>query len=367
MLLGALVLASCDKEIAVTDAPDFEVTTASTTVKVGVPVTFNIKDGGVNVLSFYPGQTLRDYEFKDGRLIDVKADGATIEFSSSVQQGAQTNQLAVLLSTDFSGDYSSLAKVKAATWTDITSRFTYGTNASFKATGAINVSDLIVSGKPFYIAYKYLTKPQATSGLARQYFIQSFAVKSTKTLVSTAQAAPISLVLADQLAAGFRIIDEKAAAVVGPNFVPYDGAPAQASVSPTRVTLFGNRYLVGSLPIFDPTNSIYDKDNPIYDRKSQAYVPTAVRPKFIAFDPVSPLNDPQSEHWVVSNALSISSVDLGPDRPISIKGDITSSPLTEYKYTYNQPGTYKAVFVASNNSVDNSKQVIKEITLTITP
>lgn len=361
------MLASCDKEIAVKDAPDFQVTTASMTGKVGVPVTFDIKDGGVNVLSFYPGETLKEYEFRDGRMIDVKSDGATVEFSSSVQQGAQTNQLAVLLSTDFSGDYSSIAKVKSATWTDITSRFLFGTNTAFKATGAINISDLIVTGKPFYIAYKYLTKPQATNGLARQYFIQSFSVKSSKTLTSTAQVAPISLVLADQLAAGFRIIDEKAAAVVGPNFVPYDGAPAQASVSPTRVTLFGNRYLTASLPIFDQTNSIYDKDNPIYDRKSQAYIPTAVRPKFIAFDPASPLNDPQSEHWAVSKALSISSVDLGPDRPISIKGDITSSPLTEYKYTYKTPGTYKAVFVASNNSVDNLKQVVKEITLTITP
>lgn len=367
MLLGALILASCDKELPVTSAPEFEVTTVSTTGKVGVPVTFDIKDGGVNVLSFYSGETLRDFTFKEGRAIDVKAEGATIEFSSSVQQGAQTNQLAVLLSTDFSGDYSNLAKVKAATWTDITNKFVFGTNAAFKATGAINVSDLIVAGKPFYIAYKYVTKAQATNKAARQYFIQSFAVKSTMNLVSTARATPISLVLADQLAAGFRIIDEKAASVVGPNFVPYDGAPAQASVSATRVTLFGNRYLTANLPIFDATNSIYDKANPIYDRKSQAYIPTAVRPKFIEFDPASPLNDPQSEHWAVSKALTISTVDLGPDRPIPIKANITSSALTVYKYTYSQPGTYKAVFVASNNSVDDVKQVVKEITLTITP
>lgn len=367
MLLGVLLLASCSKELAVTDAPDFDVTTETTTYKAGQTVTFKIKDGGVNNLSFYSGQTLRDYAFKDGRLLDVKADGATLEFSSSVQQGVQANQLTVLLSTDFNGDYSSLAKVKSATWTDISSRFLLGTTTAFRASGVVSIADLIVAGKPFYISFKYLTKPQATNGLARQWFIQSFAIKSTAILENTASTAVIPLILADQLAAGFRIIDENAASVVGPNFIPYDKAPAQASVTATRVTLFGNRYLTANLPIFDSSNSIYDPKNPIYDRLSQAYVPTAVRPTFIPFDPASPFNDPQSEHWAVSRPFTISTVDFGPDRPIPIKGDITSSSLTEYKFTYAIPGTFKAVFVASNSTVDNVKQVVKEINLTITP
>jgi hypothetical protein len=38
-----------------------------------------------------------------------------------------------------------------------------------------------------------------------------------------------------------------------------------------------------------------------------------------------------------------------------------------YTYTYKTPGTYKAYFVASNNSIDETKQMVKEVDVTITP
>jgi len=40
--------------------------------------------------------------------------------------------------------------------------------------------------------------------------------------------------------------------------------------------------------------------------------------------------------------------------------------MTEYRYKYTKPGTYKAVFIAANNSIDGVKQVVKEVNLTIT-
>ncbi len=284
LLLGVLVMASCSKDIKV-EAPSFDVTTEAATYKAGQPITFKIQGGDAHIISFYSGETLKDYASKDGRIIDVKGAGATMEFASSVQLGTQTNQLSVLASTNFNGDYSSLAKVKAATWTDITGRFALGTTAAFLASGKIDISDLMVSGKPIYIAYKYTTRPQAINGLARQWFIQSFAIKSLKTLDNTGGATPITLFLADQNSAGFRIIDENAAANPGPNFVPYDKAPARASVTATRITLYGNQYLAANLPIFDPNNSIFDPKNPIYDPASQAFIPTAVLPKYIPYDP----------------------------------------------------------------------------------
>src|SRR5665647_645429 len=188
MLLGALLIASCSKKIEVTNAPDFNVTTDSATYKAGQVVTFNIKDNGANIISFYSGETLHEYAFKDGRTIDVKGVGATMAFTSSVQLGTQVNQLSVMASTDFNGDYSSLATVKAATWTDITSRFALGTGTAFLASGTKDISDLMVPGKPIYIAYRYVTKPQATNGLARDWFIQSFAINSLAILANTASA-----------------------------------------------------------------------------------------------------------------------------------------------------------------------------------
>jgi len=367
MLLGALLIASCSKKIEVTNAPDFNVTTDSATYKAGQEVTFNIKDNGANIISFYSGETLHDYAFKDGRTIDVKGAGATMAFTSSVQLGTQVNQLSVMASTDFNGDYSSLANVKAATWTDITSRFALGTGTAFLASGTKDISDLMVPGKPIYIAYKYVTKPQATNGLARDWFIQSFAINSLAILANTASATPIALTLADQIHAGFRIIDQNAATIKSATFIPYDMAPAQASSTGTRITLYGNRYLTPILPIFDSTNSVFDPKNPIYDPYSLAYVPTAVRPIFVLYDPASPYNDPLSEHWAVSAPINADKVDLGPDLATVVKSGITSANLDVFKYTYTTAGTFTAVFVASNNSIDGIKQVVKTITLTITP
>lgn len=367
ILFGTLLMASCSKELEVEKAPDFDVTTETATFKAGQPVMFNVTGGEAHIISFYSGETLKDYAFKDGRAIDVKAVGATMDFTSSLQGGAQANQLSILASTDFNGDYSSLAKVKAATWTDITSRFAIGTTAAFVASGVKDISDLMVAGKPIYIAFKYVTKPQAVNGLARQWFIQNFAIKSTTTLINTATGLPLALNIANQANAGFRIIDENAVVKPGPNFVPYDKAPAQSVVTSIRITLWGNRYLTPGLAIFDPADPMFDPKNPIYDPGNPAYKPTSIRPTFIPYNPTSPFNDPLSEHWAVSKPISKDQIDLGPDRPVAAKVSVTSPKLTVYNYTYAKPGTYKAVFVASNNSIDDVKQVVKEITLTINP
>lgn len=349
MLLGALLMASCNDKLEV-EAPEFNVTTEATTFKAGEPIKFNITGGNAHMIYFYPGVTLKDYESIEGRVVDVSGAGATMQFSSSVQLGSQANQLSVLYSTDFNGDYSSLAKVKAATWTDITSKFKLGTAAAFVASGAVDISDLIVPGKPIYFAYKYVTKPQATNGLARLWFIQNFVINSKAKLDNT-----IGLTIADQATAGFRIVDENA-----------ENAPARSSITSTRVTLYGNEYLHAGLAKFDPNNPIYDPNNPQFDRESPAFNPLLKLETFVPFDPASPYNDPLSEHWAVSKPITIDKVNLGPDRSIVLKG-IRNPNLSEYKYTYAQPGTYKAVFIASNNSIDSSKEVVKEITLTITP
>lgn len=84
------------------------------------------------------------------------------------------------------------------------------------------------------------------------------------------------------------------------------------------------------------------------------------------YDLASPYNDPLSENWAVSKAIYTDKVDLGPDWSTSLKG-ISNTKLDVYRYTYTKAGTYKAVFIASNNSIDDVKQVVKEITFTITP
>lgn len=348
LLLGVLLMTSCNQIIQV-ETPTFEVTTTANTYKVGETIKFAITGGTTQIISFYSGETLKDYTLKDGRVMDVKKAGAKISFKSSVQIGTQTDQLTILASTNFNGDYSNLSKVKAATWTDITSQFAWGNSSTFLASGALELSTMKIAGKPIYFAFKYITKPQATNGLARSWFIENFSVISDSLLDNT-----ISLNLTDQASAGFRIIDDLK-----------DKAPALSSITSTRATLTGNAYLYATLPMFDPTNPIYDPLNPIYNPLSILYVPTALYKPFVAFDPLSAYNDPLSEHWVISKAIDLETVNLGPDWSTPLKG-LSNSGMTEYTYKYTKAGTYKAVFVATNSSVDDIQTVVKEITFTIT-
>ncbi|SKB30671.1 DUF5017 domain-containing protein [Daejeonella lutea] len=350
ILLGVLFMSSCKENLEI-GVPTFDVKTAKTSYKAGENVDFDITGGETHMISFYSGEVLKEYASREGRVIDVSKSGITGSFTSSVQLGAQTNQLAILASTNFNGDYSSVAKVKAATWTDITSRFALGTGTALLASGNKDLSDLVVAGKPLYIAFRFLTKPQAINGLTRQWFIQSFSINSNLKLDNS-----ITLPIVDQASAGFRIIDDNA----------NNAAKALSSVSATRVTLQGNTYLHPGLPQFNQNDPIFDPKNPIYDPNSPLFSATAKYVPFVPFDPNSPYNDPATEHWAVSKGIMIDKVDLGPDRSTPLKG-LPNPTISKHSYIYTKPGNYKAVFIAANNSIDGDKTVIKEINLTITP
>jgi hypothetical protein len=144
-------------------------------------------------------------------------------------------------------------------------------------------------------------------------------------------------------------------------------APARSQVTTTRVTLYGPVYKDPNDPIFDPDNPVFDPDNPMYDPDSAAYVPGAVPPVYVPYDPNSAYNDPLSENWAVSAPVTLDKINLGNDKPVAVRSSVYAAKPDEYAYTYKTPGTYKAYFVGSNNTIDESKQVVKEIEITITP
>ncbi len=214
--------------------------------------------------------------------------------------------------------------------------------------GERNIDDLIEPGKPIYIAFKYLTRPQAVNGLVRTWMIENFKI------TSAVQFKNQNVNLTDQIMAGFRIIDEDKL-----------NTPARSLLTSTRVTLQGNIYKNPADPIYDPSNPIYDPSNPIYDPNSPSYDPAAVRPTFVPYDTTSPFNDPTRENWAVSAPIYASKVKLGPDPSVPVKG-LTSGILKEFKYIFTKPGTYNVHFIAVNENVDNRKEVKRTITLTIT-
>lgn len=322
LLAGLLFMASCEKGLPEVEAPDFNVTAKSATYKVGDAVTFDIS-GQADIVSFYSGEPLKEYAYKDGRVVDATNAGAQVSFTTVVIGGTQGTlsttvppQLSAMASTDFNGKYD-MASIQSASWSDITSRFRYSMSpTAFAPSTVVDISDILTAapGKPVYIAYKYVTKPQAVNGTARNWQIQSFVITSKKD-IGTASIATLPTIT-NLLNAGFRLVDQNPVT-----------APARSSLTSTTLSLLGN----------------------LYDGANDA------------------ANDPLSENWAITKAINTNTIDLGPDRPTAIKDQATSVVLAEYTYAYTKPGVYKATFVASNNNVDGSKELVKEITITITP
>ncbi|NGF57915.1 DUF5017 domain-containing protein [Parapedobacter sp. SGR-10] len=87
-------------------------------------------------------------------------DKTTLSFDTSVQYGKQSNNLSVLVSSDFNGDYS-LESVNAATWEDVTKKVKLATDKVPVGSGNIDLSQKMKAGKPLYIAFKYIGQASA--------------------------------------------------------------------------------------------------------------------------------------------------------------------------------------------------------------
>lgn len=180
LLAVAALMASCDKRDKL-DAPDFNVSTAQSTYKVGDSVVFNFS-GSPDVITFYSGEPGSEYQHRNR----TELEGGTtyMSFSSRVLYGSQANNVRVMASTDFSGKYDTNA-VKEATWTEITDRFTMATAPGGAVgveiqSGVVNISDLIVKGKPIYLSYRYVgEKPPGATPTQRTWRIMSFNLNNT--------------------------------------------------------------------------------------------------------------------------------------------------------------------------------------------
>lgn len=343
-----MIFSSCEKDLKIDAAPDFDVSVASPTFKAGEEVLFSIT-GYADIISFYSGEVYKDYNYRDGRVVEFGYKGATLSFNTGVTGGAQADQLSVLISNNFNGDYSSLASVKAADWVDVTDSLKLATNATFLSAGTLDISRFTETGGPVYVAYKYVTRPQLENGAARTWMVENFAVNSIEKFNNSV------LPFINQTFAAFTVVNED----------PVNN-PSRSTVSTTRLSLLGNTFENPADPKYDPENPIYDPENPIYDPDSEFYDPDAVRPEYKPYDPGNPYNDPLRETWAVSAPIRTDKIELGPDRPTGLRG-IRSAKLTEYGYSFANPGTYEVVFVGTNATKDEQKTVVKKINLTIAP
>jgi hypothetical protein len=258
--------------------------------------------GNPDFLTFYSGEIGNDYEYLSGRNIDIKS--FSLFFQSRVTGGTQPNQFSIHISSDFNGQYD-IASIRAATWKDITSLFVLATDAYLNS-GKVDLSSVVTDKtKPLYFGFKYIVKPQTANGTARAWTINALVFETETDLgIETAM---------DQKTGGWVLIE--------------DGEiidPGRSSISASSGA-FSFRGNTGALSKNMPTES-----------------------------------------WVISKDINLSTVDLGPDKSLPVKG-ISENIPADFTYKYTKPGTYKAVFSASNSTVYGQKAITKELNITIQP
>ncbi len=69
------------------------------------------------------------------------------------------------------------------------------------------------------------------------------------------------------------------------------------------------------------------------------------------------------DDWAISKPLSLNKVNA--DAGLALKN--TSASMTQYIYTYKKPGTYTATFFASNANINDKKDLVKQVTITVKP
>lgn len=311
-VLSALFLGSCqkfDNEKPLT----FDVYLDSTTFKAGDPVTFKFKGGDANQISYYSGEIGNDYEYRDK---ERKDEIKEVFYSFSSHNVIGWESVEVMVSNDFNGS-NTWENVEAATWNRVDSLAFDGTNKYkwspvkswssdkvFTSSGYVNLSPFMERGQPFYVAIKFKADPQLNSGI---------------------------------IPAGFRFgYDNVLVETIGGNFLSYITKHSDMSWN------FVSRYADAAHTL--GTNNYV-----------MSYYPTS-----------SPQYGKEFEKWTISKKIESRDISLGASNSITLK-QYVDPPIESHTHFYETPGTYKVVFLASNATVSNTQQVIKELEITVTP
>ncbi len=308
-----LLLSGCNKDSdMMVEAPSFDVIDYA--VRDGIDslgnpvqqIVFNL-EGNADLISFYSGEVFHEYTYRDGHVIDVEALTMSFEYIATLVDNPDPNwdQLSVHATNSFDGTVTE----EGEGWTDITPRFAIpkAADVTARTTTSADISDLLVSGKPLYIAFKYITPPRAVGAGYTTWDIHEFKVNAQTELgVGT-------------------VVNQRDAALPLYHFGPDDAStPGRnpRTVSTTTRLRFRANTLEANVPFMAGV-------------------------------------------WAVSPPIVLENeIDLGPDRPTGIKSRIDPI-LKEYAYVYDKPGTYKVAFVASNVTTKGEAKVVKELDIIV--
>jgi plastocyanin len=300
--LPALVLCfqGCNKLEA--DKLQFSASTVQTTVQAGDTVHFQL-EGNAEMITFFSGEEGNNYAYSEVPRIET-IDKLNLSFETH-NQAADEADFSVLVSTDFSGTYD-YPSVQAATWTDITDRFTMATPGpwpqGWQASGEADLSDLTIAGKPLYIGFRYLLPPYTGTAapLRRWWRVQLF------RFISETSEKRTNL-LADYPGAQWQLIKSN----------PDHASAAQIT---SNIFLFG--------------------------------VANGAR------------NEYTVEQWGITKAFATDAINKGTDFGVPVKS-LIDAELSMYNHIYHTPGEYEAVFVATNGNVAGTIRDIRRIRIIV--
>ncbi|MGV8093943.1 MAG: DUF5017 domain-containing protein [Mangrovibacterium sp.] len=305
-LILLLFFAGCKEEIV--ETPDFGVSVTVSTSNAGEAVTFQFT-GNPDFIYFYSGENGKRYDYA-GRAFENGTP--QLKFTSVRANGKQEGSLRLMVSQDFPGitvgdNPATIAKIAAATWSDITDRAVLSAGTSTNS-GAINLSDFAQSEKPVFIAFKYLAFP---GSIQNKWTISGLTVT---------------------------------------NNLPDGTVYTLANTTSTAITNYG------VTTTFSPGWVFYKvSDNYGWSLSSNNLVITGATTVAGATASV--------EAWAIMGSIDLRKVT--PDVGLHLKG--LDTRLDSYSYTYTAAGTYTATFVASSNNVYGTKEIIKSVDLVINP
>ena len=294
--------------------PMVDITPAALSCNAGEALEFSIS-GAASEIDFWSGEKQHELAYAD------KYRSDSLSFMHATGAGYQLNAVTVRVSEDFSGVLTEEA-IKAATWTDISNRFTFSTTAGPNHADNPFTKSLDTYNDYFvYSGKKDITDCYGPSGkmyLAFFYHIDAYVAANDNSRTM--------------------------------HYLTKIEVPGQYSLAQDNTTLIaGSNY-----------NPSEDKNNvPAWQTpKTELGIPGDPGFRFAAaFKPTSD----RDAYAVVNSPL----VRSGHDTPIVVQSSSQDTPDT-FSYVFAEPGTYEVNFIARRPRLDGAMQsVTKTFTITV--
>jgi len=259
--------------------------------------------GHANIVTFYSGEMGKEYQYREGRPLELY--DPQVSFTSDAWFGTEQGQISILVSTAFNGDVSA-----------------DHVRASLDAGEWIDITDEF---------------PLPERGPVREQGVPNGPFNLSDII--TAEKKGLYFAFRNKTAGG--------------------GAPTQWTFGRFLITansVLGRQDLVTTQTAWWSSVVLGAPGNPGGPNASGTSV----------WFPRGSTPYPAYDNWIISKKIEFTDQDLGPDLAEPVKS-YADPQLTEFKYTYDVPGTYVATFLASNVNAEGEVKVVKQVKVVVEP